>query len=245
LRIPCRSSPRPARLHVIDTLRGVQVGGDPSRAETRRGRWSHGSPSAPTSAGRAGKSFLRKPREMSRRTAAAALSTDGAWAGGARRVGRSGECEGRGNGRGRRSEAPKNGGECHHTPAALISAPAVELARARITVPRAKRLLQVAAAAALHLLLSGRGSRSTLMRQPAPSSAWKSWLRRPIARPTCQRLSTIAGHFVLYRLCTNSSARSAPHASRTGTGASDGVKFGVRSAAPGPLGNGARAAGPG
>ena len=126
MRIPCRSSPRPARLHVIDTLRGVQVGGDPSRAERRRGHWSHGSPSAPTSAGRAGKSFLRKPREMSRRTAAAALSTDGAWAGGARRVGRSGECEGRGNGRGRRSEAPKNGGECHHTPAALISAPTVE-----------------------------------------------------------------------------------------------------------------------
>ena len=69
MRIPCRSSPRPARLHVIDTLRGVQVGGDPSRAERRRGHWSHGSPSAPTSAGRAGKSFLRKPREMSTRTA--------------------------------------------------------------------------------------------------------------------------------------------------------------------------------
>ena len=58
--------------------------------------------------------------------------------------------------------------------------------RARNRAPRAKRLLQVAAAAALHLLLSGRGSRSTLMRQPAPSSAWKSWLRRSIARPTCQ-----------------------------------------------------------
>ena len=59
----------PRRLHVIDTLRGVQVGGDPSRAETRRGRWSRGSFSAPTSAGRAGKSFLFKPREMSTRTA--------------------------------------------------------------------------------------------------------------------------------------------------------------------------------
>ena len=186
MHIPCRSSPRPGRLHVIDTLRGVQVGGDPSRAERRRGHWSHGSPSAPTSAGRAGKSFLRKPREMSRRTAAAALSTDGAWAGGARRVGRSGECEGRGNGRGRRSEAPKNGGERHHTPAALISAPAVELARARITVPRAKRLLRVAAAVVSVSVMSSPRSRSTLMRQPAPSSAWKSWLRRPIARPTCQ-----------------------------------------------------------
>ena len=113
--------------------------------------------------------------------------------------------------------------------------------RARITVPRAKRLLRVAAAVVSVSVMSSPRSRSTLMRQPAPSSAWKSWLRRPIARPTCQRLSTIAGHFVLYRLCTNSFARSAPHASPDGTGASDGLKFAVRSAAPEPLGNGASA----
>ena len=58
--------------------------------------------------------------------------------------------------------------------------------RARITVPRAKRLLQVAAAVVSVSVMSSPRSRSTLMRQPAPSSAWKSWLRRPIARPTCQ-----------------------------------------------------------
>ena len=58
--------------------------------------------------------------------------------------------------------------------------------RARITVPRAKRLLQVAAAVLSVSVMSGLRSRSTLMRQPAPSSAWKSWLRRSIARPTCQ-----------------------------------------------------------
>ena len=46
---------------------------------------------------------------------------------------------------------------------------------------------------------------------------------------------------MLYRLCTNSFARSAPHASPDGTGASDGLKFAVRSAAPEPLGNGASA----
>ena len=58
--------------------------------------------------------------------------------------------------------------------------------RARITVPRAKRLLRVAAAVLSVSVMSGPRSRSTLMRQPAPSSAWKSWLRRSIARPTCQ-----------------------------------------------------------
>ena len=47
----------------------------------------------------------------------------------------------------------------------------------------------------------------------------------------------IAGHFVLYRLCANSSARNAPHAPSAGAGASDGLKFAVHSAAPGPLGN--------
>ena len=67
--------------------------------------------------------------------------------------------------------------------------------RARITVPRAKRLLRVAAAVLSVSVMSRPRSRSTLMRQPAPSSAWKSWLRRPIARPACQDASCNSRRF--------------------------------------------------
>ena len=45
------------------------------------------------------------------------------------------------SGRGRRSEAPKNGGECHHTPAALISAPTVEHVKGANNCPSRKTAL--------------------------------------------------------------------------------------------------------
>ena len=87
------------------------------------------------------KVFCASREKCRRGPPASAFSTDGARAGGARRVGRSGECEGRGNGRGRRSEAPKNGGECHHTPAALISAPTVEHVKGANNCPSRKTAL--------------------------------------------------------------------------------------------------------
>ena len=187
MRIPCRPSPHPARLHVIDTLRGVQVGGDPSRAETRRGRWSHGSPSAPTSAGRAGKSFLRKPREMSTWTARLGF-LDGWAAGGRGRAGGAPPASARAVGTvvGDDQKRPRTVASATIPPPPSSPLRQSNTSRARNRVPRAKRLLQVAVAVLSVSVMSGPRSRSTLMRQPAPSSAWKSWLRRSIARPTCQ-----------------------------------------------------------